>query len=220
MFIDVLLFDSSSCSYVEQWVIIIIMMMTLLFKMYYFIKRYVGKKKKKKTYLVIESASEHAPSEGLDSDHGLPGSQVGPAFSHHARLLLTDDGSPSETQVLGVPETRANRDPIMALTEQQQICFELITSYQTAPSPACKETPAVLLHQDSGLPDPLVLDPLQPSSHRLLDLDAGSAELVGTKLLQICHLTCAEEDLGLPKLELVRVLVEMQRHRSRQRVLY
>lgn len=72
--------------------------------------------------------------------------------------------------------------------------------------PARQETPSISLQGDGGLPDLSVAYSLKPSSHRLLDLDAGVAELVGSELLQIGHLSGPEEDLCLSKLELIWVL--------------
>lgn len=77
-------------------------------------------------------------------------------------------------------------------------------------SPAGHVSTAISLQVDGRLPDLLVADPLQPASHRLLDLDAGGAELVCPQLLQVGHLARPEEDLGLTKLELVWVLVRDQ----------
>lgn len=73
-------------------------------------------------------------------------------------------------------------------------------------SPACQVTPAVSLQSDSRLADLAVPNSLQPSSHSLLDLNAGEAELISSELLQIGHLTCPEENLCLSKLELIWVL--------------
>ncbi len=78
-------------------------------------------------------------------------------------------------------------------------------------SPACQVTPAVSLQNDSRLADLAVPNSLQPSSHGLLDLNAGEAELISSELLQIGHLTCPEENLRLSKLELIRVLKERRR---------
>lgn len=73
-------------------------------------------------------------------------------------------------------------------------------------SPAGHVSSAVSLQSDGHLADLAVSDPLQPASDRLLDLDAGRAELVGPELLQVRHLTRSEEDLCLSKLEHVGLL--------------
>lgn len=78
--------------------------------------------------------------------------------------------------------------------------------------PACKVSSSISLQQDGRPADLSVPDPLQPPSHRLLDLDAGRAKFVRPELLQIRYLSSPEEDLCFSKLEHVWVLEEiMQR---------
>lgn len=73
-------------------------------------------------------------------------------------------------------------------------------------SPASKVSSAVSLQIDGSLADLSVSNSLQPTSDRLLDLDAGCTELICPELLQIGYLTGSEEDLCLTKLEHVWVL--------------
>lgn len=73
-------------------------------------------------------------------------------------------------------------------------------------SPAGQVSSAVSLQSDGRFADLSVSNSLQPTSARLLDLDAGRAELIGPELLQVRHLTRSEEDLGLTELEHIGVL--------------
>lgn len=74
--------------------------------------------------------------------------------------------------------------------------------------PASQVPAAVFLQQDGRRADLAISDPLQPAPDRLLDLDAGRAEPVGPQLLQVRHLAGSEEDLCLPELEHVGLLMD------------
>lgn len=63
-------------------------------------------------YLVVNPAGEHPSGEGLDGDHGLSHPQVGPPLSHHAVLLLRDDGGSSQTQEVCISEAGRNQNII------------------------------------------------------------------------------------------------------------
>lgn len=77
-------------------------------------------------------------------------------------------------------------------------------------SPTSQVSSAISLQGHGRPADLTVPDPLQPASDRLLDLDAGRAELIGPKFLQVRHLTGSEEDLSLSELEHVGFLAGAQ----------
>lgn len=78
-------------------------------------------------------------------------------------------------------------------------------------SPAGLVSTHMSLDVDGGLLHSQVLLTGQPAADGLLDTDAGGAELVCSELLQVGHLASPEEDLGLAKLVLVRILGQGQR---------
>lgn len=93
-------------------------------------------------------------------------------------------------------------------TENQKLqCFGLMMMLSgISNSPAGQVSSAISLQSDGRLADLSVSNSLQPTSHRLLDLDTGRAELIRPELLQVRYLTRPEENLGLTKLEHVRLL--------------
>lgn len=74
------------------------------------------------------------------------------------------------------------------------------------PSPSGLVSSHVSLDDNGRMLHAQVLLALQPAANRFLDADAGGSQLIGPKFLQICHLTCSEKNLRLPKLVLILVL--------------
>lgn len=73
-------------------------------------------------------------------------------------------------------------------------------------SPARQVSSAVSLQHDGRLENFSVSNSLQPTTHRLLDLNTGGTELICPQLLQVRHLPGSKEDLCLPELEHVGFL--------------
>ncbi len=96
---------------------------------------------------------------------------------------------------------------------QKLQCFGLMMISVINNSPAGQVSSAVSLQSDGRLADLSVSNSLQPASNCLLDLDTGRAELIRSELLQVRYLTRPEEDLGLTKLEHVRLLRHKLLHR-------
>lgn len=64
----------------------------------------------------------------------------------------------------------------------------------------------VSLHGDCSAAQTQVFLAGEPASDGLLDPHTSHAEFIGPQFLQICHLSCPEEDLSFPKLVLIWVL--------------
>lgn len=53
---------------------------------------------------MVNPAGVHSSGVSLDGYNSLSHSQIGPSFSHHTILLLTDDDCSTETQKLSISE--------------------------------------------------------------------------------------------------------------------
>lgn len=91
-------------------------------------------------YLPVNSAGVHPSGVSLDGYDSLSYSQIGPSFSHHTILLLTDEDCSSKTQIFSISENIHNTavNGIIGLPDREQIYLQ------------CKFLAWVLLKSKSG----------------------------------------------------------------------